>query len=38
MCLGHRPSPTLMEAKKWWDVALSANIRRLYDLEIITRW
>lgn len=30
--------PTLMEAKKWWGVALGALIRRLYDLEIIGRW
>lgn len=30
--------PTLMEAKKWWGVALSALIRRLYELNLITRW
>jgi Zn-dependent peptidase ImmA (M78 family) len=30
--------PTLIQAKRWWGVALTALIRRMYDLEMITRW
>lgn len=29
---------SLTEAKHWWGVSLAALIRRLYDLDLITRW
>ena len=30
--------PTLLAAKRWWGVSLAAIIRRMYDLDLISRW
>ena len=30
--------PSLIHAKRWWGVSLTALVRRLFDLKLISRW